>query len=198
MALAFRLPGPVQFLIALAATALLGGAGASSVQASDTVTREIASLDSKFPMGSIVIDNAGRNLYYALGNGQALKYKVAVGKRGFVWTGETFVQAKRKNPGWSPTARMRRMGAPRYVPPGPRNPLGVRAIYLGWTEYRIHGTNAPYSIGRAVSSGCIRMHNKDVVDLFDRIHIGAPVYVVDKLEPAAGKQESKQKTASNG
>ena len=112
---------------------------------------------------------------------------VAVGKQGFQWFGQTFVQRKKKNPGWSPTARMRRMGYPRYVPPGPRNPLGVRAIYLGWTEYRIHGTTAPSSIGRAASSGCIRMHNDDVVDLFERVHIGAPVYVVRKLEAGASK-----------
>lgn len=166
---------------------------AGSAYARDTVTRQIATLDSKYPMGSIVIDHARRELFYALGGGQAIKYKVAVGKRGFEWFGETFVQHKKKDPGWSPTARMRRMGAPRYVPPGPRNPLGVRAIYLGWTEYRIHGTNAPGSIGRAASSGCIRMHNADVSDLYERIHIGAPVFVVRRLE----KPTSKPKTALN-
>lgn len=141
--------------------------------------KEVVALESgKYPMGSIVIDTSERRLYYSLGNGQALKYKVAVGRPGYQWFGKTFVEKKKKDPGWSPTARMRRRGAPRYVPPGPRNPLGIRAIYLGWSEYRIHGTNAPSSIGRAASSGCIRMLNKDVSDLFERVHIGAPVYVI--------------------
>lgn len=144
--------------------------------------RQVVSMDQPIPIGSIVIDTGGRQLFYSLGHGRAIRYPVAVGKRGFQWFGDTFVQHKRKNPGWSPTARMRRMGYPRYVAPGPRNPLGVRAIYLGWTEYRIHGTNAPGSIGRAASSGCIRMHNRDVVDLFERVHIGAPVYVVRSLD----------------
>lgn len=140
--------------------------------------RDIVSFDTKYEIGSIVVDTSERKLYYALGAGRAIRYPVAVGKPTFQWFGQTFVQKKKKDPGWSPTARMRRMGAPRYVPPGPRNPLGVRAIYLGWSEYRIHGTNAPSSIGRAASSGCIRMHNKDVIDLYERVHIGAPVYVI--------------------
>lgn len=140
--------------------------------------KEIVALDAKYPMGSIVVDTSERRLFYALGNGRAIEYPVAVGKPKFQWFGTTFIQKKRKNPGWSPTPRMRRLGYPRYVPPGPRNPLGIRAIYLGWSEYRIHGTNAPHSIGRAASSGCIRMHNKDVADLYERVHIGAPVYVV--------------------
>jgi lipoprotein-anchoring transpeptidase ErfK/SrfK len=113
-----------------------------------------------------------------LDDGKAIRYRVAVGKPKMQWFGKTFVTMKRKNPGWTPTARMRRLGAPRYVPPGPKNPLGVRAIYLGWSEYRIHGTISPNSIGRAASSGCIRMLNRDVVDLFKRVHIGAPVDVI--------------------
>ncbi len=156
-------------LLALVAVGLPHGAQAKEIVALESV---------KYPMGSIVIDTSERRLYYSLGNGQALKYKVAVGKPSFQWSGKTFVEKKKKDPAWYPTLRMRRAGAPRFVPPGPKNPLGVRAIYLGWTEYRIHGTNAPTSIGRAVSSGCIRMLNKDVVDLFERVHIGAPVYVI--------------------
>ena len=139
---------------------------------------KIADLDNKYPLGAIVIDTSERKLFYSLGNGRAITYPVAVGKPKFQWFGKTFVQWKVKNPGWTPTPRMRRNGAPRYVPPGPKNPLGERAIYLGWTEYRIHGTNAPRSIGRAASSGCIRMLNAHVKDLFERVHIGAPVYVV--------------------
>lgn len=131
-----------------------------------------------YPQGAIVIDTSERRLYYMLEDGKALRYRVAVGKPHMQWFGRTFVTLKRKNPGWRPTPRMRRLGYPAYVPPGPKNPLGVRAIYLGWSEYRIHGTTSPRSIGRAASSGCIRMLNKDVVDLFKRVHIGAPVDVI--------------------
>ena len=131
-----------------------------------------------YPIGAIVVDTSERKLYYMMENGKALRYRVAVGKPKMQWFGRTFVTLKRKNPGWTPTPRMRRMGYPAYVPPGPKNPLGVRAIYLGWTEYRIHGTTSPRSIGRAASSGCIRMLNKDVVDLYKRVHIGAPVDVI--------------------
>lgn len=137
--------------------------------------RELVSWDGEHGMGTIVVSTKERKLYYVLGKGMALRYDVAVGKQGMQWSGETFVQGKSRNPGWTPTARMRRENPslPAYVPPGPENPLGERAIYLGWTEYRIHGTNAPSSIGRAASSGCIRMRNSDVVDLFERVHIGA-------------------------
>jgi len=142
--------------------------------------RELVNWDGPHELGTIVIKTSERHLYYVLGHGMALRYDVAVGKDGMQWAGETFVQSKTRNPGWTPTPRMRRENPylPAYVPPGPDNPLGVRAIYLGWTDYRIHGTNAPASIGRAASSGCIRMRNGDVTDLFERVHIGAPVHVV--------------------
>jgi len=142
--------------------------------------RELVTMEKSYPLGAIVIINSERRLYYSLGNGMALRYKVAIGKEGFSWAGESFVQSKRKNPGWSPPPAMRRRSPylPVYMPPGPKNPLGVRAIYLGWSEYRIHGTIDPNSIGRAASSGCIRMLNSDVTDLYERVHIGAPVYVI--------------------
>jgi lipoprotein-anchoring transpeptidase ErfK/SrfK len=142
--------------------------------------RELVTWEGEEPLGTIVIKTAERKLYYVLGQGMALRYEVAVGKEGMQWSGETFVQSKRRNPGWSPTPRMRRENPrlPAYVPPGPQNPLGERALYLGWSEYRIHGTNAPWSIGHASSSGCIRMRNQDVKDLFERVHIGAPVQVI--------------------
>ena len=170
-----------------AATLLFAGTTAQAK------VRDVVSLNNDYPVGSIIVDTAGRKLYYSLGHRRAIKYPVAVGKAGFQWFGESFVQTKRKNPGWSPTARMRRMGYPRYVPPGPRNPLGPRAIYLGWSEYRIHGTNAPGSIGRAASSGCIRMHNKDVKDLYERVHIGAPVYVLRSMEHYPSEAIAKEK-----
>jgi lipoprotein-anchoring transpeptidase ErfK/SrfK len=114
-----------------------------------------------------------------LGDGQAVRYPVAVGEPRFHWTGELWVSSKQENPTWRPTKRMRRENPalPASVGPGPRNPLGARAIYLGWGEYRIHGTNAPHTIGSAASSGCFRMHNADAIDLFDRVHLGAPVIV---------------------
>lgn len=148
--------------------------------ASMTEARELVAWDGDQGMGTIIVNTSERKLYYVLGKGMALKYDVAVGKAGMQWSGETFVQNKRRNPGWTPTARMRRENPrlPRHVPGGPGNPLGVRAIYLGWSEYRIHGTNAPSSIGRAASSGCIRMRNSDVTDLYERVHIGAPVEVI--------------------
>ncbi len=146
-------------------------------QARDVINRK-GTRFSEYPQGAIVIDTSERRLYYMLKDGKALRYRVAVGKPHMQWFGNTFVTSKRKNPSWRPTARMRRMGYPAYVAPGPKNPLGVRAIYLGWSEYRIHGTTSPRSIGRAASSGCIRMLNRDVVDLFERVHIGAPVDVI--------------------
>ncbi|MBX2806225.1 MAG: L,D-transpeptidase [Hyphomicrobiales bacterium] len=142
--------------------------------------KELVSWEGDHGAGTIIVMTSERKLYYILSKGMALRYDVAVGKAGMQWSGDTFVQKKRENPGWTPTARMRRENPrlPKYVPAGPRNPLGVRAIYLGWSEYRIHGTNAPSSIGRAASSGCIRMRNSDVIDLFERVHIGAPVHVI--------------------
>ena len=137
-----------------------------------------AELKGDYPRGAIVINVSERRLYYSLGEGKALVYRVAVGKTGFGWTGQSWVSAMTKNPTRYPTARMQAAGAPRVVAPGPQNPLGPRALYLGWTEYRIHGTNAPHSIGSASSSGCFRMLNADVTDLFERVAIGAPVYVV--------------------
>lgn len=137
-----------------------------------------AELKGDYPRGAIVINVSERRLYYALGDGKALMYRVAVGKQGFGWSGQSWVSAMTKNPPWYPTARMRAEGAPRYVAPGPNNPLGVRALYLGWSEYRIHGTNAPHTVGSASSSGCFRMLNADVSDLYERVAIGAPVYVI--------------------
>lgn len=150
----------------------------ATISSAKEVIKLKSELLKKYPFGSIVVDTSERRLYYMLKGGKAIRYRVAVGKPKMQWFGNTFVTLKRKNPGWRPTPRMRRQGYPKYVPPGPRNPLGVRAIYLGWSEYRIHGTTSPRSIGRAASSGCIRMLNRDVIDLYERVHIGAPVHVI--------------------
>jgi lipoprotein-anchoring transpeptidase ErfK/SrfK len=160
--------------------ALAAGFVLAAVNIEKAGARELVNWDGGPELGTIVVNTSERKLYYVLGKGMALRYDVAVGKQGMQWSGTTFVQSKRRNPGWSPTPRMRRENPrlPAYVKPGPKNPLGVRALYLGWSAYRIHGTNAPSSIGRATSSGCIRMRNSDVKDLFERVHIGAPVHVI--------------------
>lgn len=140
---------------------------------------EIVAFADEYATGTIIIRTAEKRLYYVVGEGRAVRYPVAVGEPRFQWKGESWVSSKQHNPTWRPTARMRREKPelPERVGPGPQNPLGPRAIYLGWGEYRIHGTNSPRSIGAAVSSGCFRMHNADAIDLFDRVHIGAPVIV---------------------
>lgn len=152
--------------------------------------KELVNFEGDYAPGSIIVVNSERKLYYVLGDGQAIVYPVAVGKPREQWTGQSIVTRMRENPSWSPTRSMRRKNPrlPRYMPPGPKNPLGVRAIYLGWSAYRIHGTISPRSIGRAASSGCFRMLNKHVVDLYERVHIGAPVYVVNRIEAVIGRQ----------
>ena len=115
----------------------------------------------------------------SLGNGRAISYGIGVGRDGFAWGGVKTVTAKREWPGWTPPAAMlrRRPDLPRYMPGGPDNPLGARALYLGSSLYRIHGSNEPHTIGQAVSSGCFRMTNADVVDLYNRVRVGAKVIV---------------------
>lgn len=130
--------------------------------------------------GTIVVDTRARLLYLVDAGERALRYRVAVGKPGAVWTGIQRVTDKRKWPDWTPTPSMRRSrrGLPDHVAGGPRSPLGARALYLGSTMYRIHGTTDPGSIGRAASSGCIRMLNEDVIDLYERVPVGTRVVVL--------------------
>lgn len=141
---------------------------------------QVVEFASRQQPGSIVIVTKDRALYYILGDGKAVKYKVATAKRGFEWKGSNAVSAKVKWPDWRPPAQMRkrRPDLPVYMAGGPENPLGARAIYLGSTIYRIHGTNEPASIGKAASSGCIRMLNADVSELFQHVKMGATVTVV--------------------
>jgi lipoprotein-anchoring transpeptidase ErfK/SrfK len=152
----------------------------SNGQPKGASTKEIVSIDGDYVRGTIIIKSSERKLYYTLGEGKAIRYSIAVGKPKFLWSGDLWISSKQRNPSWRPTARMRRENPrlPKVVGPGPHNPLGMRAMYLGWSEYRIHGTNAPGSIGSSTSSGCFRMHNADAIDLFDRVHIGAPVQVL--------------------
>jgi lipoprotein-anchoring transpeptidase ErfK/SrfK len=130
--------------------------------------------------GTIVVSFADRKLYYVLPNGRAISYPIAGPKDIARWSGVLFVSSKRVNPTWTPTPEMRRENPtlPAYVPGGhPLNPLGARALYLGSSTYRIHGTDAPWTIGQDASSGCIRMFNNDVIDLYDRVGIGTRVVV---------------------
>jgi len=151
-----------------------------SFQATPAEAREVVALKGAFKPGTIVVSTKKRSLFFVLGGGKAIMYPVAVGTPENQWGGESYVSLKRPNPGWSPTPSMRRKNPrlPRYVPPGPRNPLGRRALNLGWSMYRIHGTPKRHSIGRAASNGCIRMLNEDVLDLYERVHVGAPVIVL--------------------
>src|SRR5487761_2109425 len=146
---------------------------------SGTIPRTVVSAPGRFAPGTIYINTAERRLYLILGNGEALRYGIGVGRDGFRWSGTHRISAKKQWPGWTPPAQMRarRPDLPRYMPGGIQNPLGARAIYLGSTLYRIHGSNEPETIGRAVSSGCFRMTNEDVTDLYNRVSVGATVIV---------------------
>jgi len=130
--------------------------------------------------GTIVIDTPNKFLYLVEGDGRALRYGIGVGKPGFMWSGVKTISAKREWPDWTPPAEMlqRRPDLPRHMAGGPDNPLGARAMYLGSSLYRIHGSNEPWTIGTNVSSGCIRMRNQDVIDLYGRVNVGAKVVVL--------------------
>ena len=139
------------------------------------------SIDPKYAPGSIVIVTKQRKLYFVESSGRAIEYNIGVGRVGFTWSGTHRVTNKKEWPTWTPPAQMhaRQKGLPKQMPGGENNPLGARAIYLGSTLYRIHGSNDPDSIGQADSSGCFRMHNSDVIDLYERVAVGATVYVIN-------------------
>ncbi len=143
------------------------------------VPRETVAYSARFAPGTIVISTKERRLYYVLGNGQAVRYGVGVGRPGFTWGGTKAITRKAEWPSWTPPAQMlkRRPDLPRHMKGGPDNPLGARAMYLGSSLYRIHGSNEPWTIGQAVSSGCIRMTNEDVMDLYARVKVGTHVVV---------------------
>ncbi|MDI4663778.1 L,D-transpeptidase [Xanthobacter autotrophicus] len=159
---------------------LFGGNDVGYVGTSSPIGRQMVSIDAKYAPGTIVIRTSERRLYYVTARGQAIRYGVGVGREGFQWSGVKTVSAKREWPGWTPPAQMlkRRPDLPRYMPGGIDNPLGARAMYLGSSLYRIHGSNEPETIGQAVSSGCFRMTNDDVMDLYSRVRVGATVYVL--------------------
>ena len=129
--------------------------------------------------GTIVVDTANKFLFLVQGDGRALRYGIGVGRPGFTWAGVKSITAKKEWPSWTPPAEMlaRRPDLSRFMEGGPANPLGARAMYLGSSLYRIHGSNEPWTIGTNVSSGCIRMRNEDVIDLYQRVNVGARVVV---------------------
>jgi lipoprotein-anchoring transpeptidase ErfK/SrfK len=152
------------------------------LSASPVDAREVVNFRGDAPAGTIVVRNSERRLYYVLGDGRAIRYRVAVGRRGKQWTGSTHIDGKHLRPAWAPPAVVRRDNPrlPDVIPGGsPRNPMGAAALTLaGGGEYAIHGTNVPRSIGGTVSYGCIRMFNQDVLDLYNRVRVGTPVVVI--------------------
>jgi len=142
--------------------------------------KQLVEYHGKEGPGTIVIDTPNKFLYLVQGNGMALRYGIGVGRPGFTWSGVKTVSAKREWPDWTPPVQMlqRRPDLPRHMEGGPDNPLGARAMYLGSSLYRIHGSNEPWTIGTNVSSGCIRMRNQDVIDLYGRVNVGAKVIVI--------------------
>ena len=153
---------------------IFGGGGGSG-----PIPRTTVNFSENYAPGTILIDTAERRLYLVLGNGQALRYGIGVGRDGFRWSGVHRISAKKEWPSWTPPSQMlaRRPDLPRHMAGGIDNPLGARAMYLGSTLYRIHGSNEPETIGQAVSSGCFRMTNEDVTDLYNRVSVGATVVV---------------------
>ena len=150
--------------------------------------RQIVDYRTNEAPGTIIIDTPNTYLYLVLGNGQAMRYGIGVGREGFTWSGVQHVTKKAEWPDWTPPPEMieRQPYLPRFMAGGPGNPLGARAMYLGNTIYRIHGTNAPQTIGTQVSSGCIRLTNEDVIDLYSRVHVGTKVIVL----PMTGRSAS--------
>ena len=144
------------------------------------IARTTVSAPGNYAPGTIIVNTSERRLYLVQDGGTALRYGIGVGRVGFTWAGTTSVIAKKEWPDWTPPSQMlrRRPDLPRFMKGGPENPLGARAMYLGGTIYRIHGTNAPATIGTHVSSGCIRLTNEDVADLYSRVNVGTRVIVL--------------------
>jgi lipoprotein-anchoring transpeptidase ErfK/SrfK len=177
-------------LVLLGITASLGGCATTDSAAhfrssidnevwNGPASRRMVAWNGKEKPGTVVIDTRERTLTFVQKNRDAIQYAVGVGREGFQWSGYKYISEKKIWPGWTPPEQMhaRQKGLPNYMVGGVQNPLGARAMYLGSSLYRIHGTSDPETIGQAVSSGCIRMNNADVMDLFERVHVGTPVVV---------------------
>lgn len=149
--------------------------------------RQVVNYATREAPGTIIIDTPNTYLYLVLGNGQAMRYGIGIGRDGFTWSGTQTITRKAEWPAWTPPPEMiaRQPYLPRHMTGGPGNPLGARAMYLGGTIYRIHGTNAPETIGTRVSSGCLRLTNEDVSDLYSRVSVGTKVIVLPMADRRA-------------
>jgi lipoprotein-anchoring transpeptidase ErfK/SrfK len=166
--------------LVLFAAACAAGVSCLLVGSDQAAAREVVHFRADAPAGTIVVRTGERRLYYVLGDGRAIRYPVGVGRAGKQWSGQTRIDGKYLQPAWSPPPEVKRdkPSLPNVIPGGsPRNPMGAAALTLSGGTYAIHGTNAPGSIGGFVSYGCIRMHNRDVVDLYGRVGVGTPVVV---------------------
>ncbi|NEW89322.1 MULTISPECIES: L,D-transpeptidase [Rhodopseudomonas] len=161
--------------------------GEAAAELPARLKRQIVTYPSREAPGTIIVDTPNTYLYYVLGGGRAIRYGIGVGRDGFTWSGVKSVTRKAEWPDWTPPPEMiaRQPYLPRHMAGGPGNPLGARAMYLGGSIYRIHGTNAPSTIGTHVSSGCIRLTNEDVKDLYARVGVGAKVIVLPDNRRAA-------------
>ena len=159
---------------------VIDDAAAASADLPANLRRQVVAYPTSEAPGTVVIDTPHTYLYLVLGGGRAMRYGIGVGREGFTWSGTQTISRKQEWPDWIPPAEMlqRQPYLPRFMAGGPGNPLGARAMYLGSTVYRIHGTNAPTTIGHQVSSGCIRMLNEDVTDLYGRVNVGTKVVVL--------------------
>jgi len=168
------------------------GDNATSDQLSPELRRQVVAYQTNEAAGTIVIDTAHKFLYLTMGGGRAMRYGIGVGRQGFTWSGVQTISRKAEWPDWIPPVEMvaRQPYLPRWVGGGPGNPLGARAMYLGNTEYRIHGTNDPTTIGKNVSSGCIRLENSDVEDLYQRVGLGTKVIVLPNDPRASAERMS--------
>jgi lipoprotein-anchoring transpeptidase ErfK/SrfK len=163
--------------------------GADEGATPERLRRAVVAFGTTEAPGTIIIDTGNTTLYYVLGQGRAIRYGVGVGRDGFTWSGVQTISRKAEWPDWHPPGAMiaRQPYLPRFMAGGPGNPLGARAMYLGTSQYRIHGTNDPSTIGKFVSSGCIRLTNEDVTDLFSRVDVGTKVVVLPKNAPVMAR-----------
>lgn len=168
--------------------------GDEDAQLDPRLRRQVVDYRTAEAPGTVIVDTAHTYLYLVLGNGKAMRYGIGVGREGFTWSGVKQVARKAEWPDWYPPAEMikRQPYLPRMTMGGPGNPLGARAMYIGGTEYRIHGTNDPSTIGKRVSSGCIRLTNEDVTDLYNRVQVGAKVIVLPQTLEARAPVQSRQ------
>jgi lipoprotein-anchoring transpeptidase ErfK/SrfK len=172
------------------------GQDTEQTELAPSLMRKVVDYPTKEPPGTIIVDTPNTYLYLVLGDGQALRYGIGVGREGFTWAGTERISQMKEWPDWTPPSEMleRQPYLPRMMAGGPGNPLGARALYLGHTLYRIHGTNEPSTIGTFVSSGCIRLINSDVEDLYQRVHVGTRVVVLPAGSSSKYRDESVAKS----